>query len=136
MSKNNAAGQVQDFLKTQLEEAQKRFGLLETEAEKALKNLALRGKQTRKELEVLLEKLDGVEIPDAKSVRQIGKRAEKATSEVKKRLDGLQAKVIEASGVASQSQVKELSRELGRLSKKLDGLVGAKKAAVKPEPRA
>lgn len=49
---------------------------------------------------------------------------EPATEEVREALENLQKRVIAAAGVASQSQVLEISREMSRLSKKVDGLVG------------
>ena len=58
------------------------------------------------------------------------------TNEVKNRFDGLQARVVEAAGVASQSQLDELNRELDRLSKKIDALSGAKKGTGKSSARA
>ena len=133
-----AAGGVESFVKLQLEEAQKRFAGLEKEAEKALKNLAARGADTRKELEGLLERINAGEFNPLESdrVRQLGKRANQAGVEVKKRLDGLQTRMVEAVGVASQTQVKEINRELGKLSRKLDSLLGGKKPASRSEPRA
>ena len=133
-----AAGGIETFVKGQLEEAQKRFAGLEKEAEKVLKNLAARGADSRKELEGLLGRLNSGEFNPLESARvqELGKKATQAGTEVKKRLDGLQTRVVEAVGVASQTQVKEINRELGKLSRKLDSLVGGKKAASKSEPRA
>ena len=129
---------VQAFVKGQLEEAQKRFVGLEKEAEKVLKNLAARGADSRKELEGLLGRINAGEFNPLESARvqQLGKKANQAGAEVKKRLDGLQTRVVEAVGVASQTQVKEINRELGKLSRKLDSLIGGKKPASKSEPRA
>ena len=56
--------------------------------------------------------------------------------ELRKRLDGLQTKVVEAVGVASQSQVKEINRELSRLSKKLDRSALREEAHPAPRPAA
>jgi hypothetical protein len=49
-----------------------------------------------------------------------------AGSELKKRFDGLQARLIEVTGVASQAQIRELNKELHRLAKKVDALVEKK----------
>ncbi len=59
------------------------------------------------------------------------------SSELRKRLDGLQTKAVEAVGVASQAQVKELNRELSRLSKKLDQILppAVKKVATRASSR-
>jgi uncharacterized protein YukE len=130
--------QLETFVKGQLLEAQKRFAGLEKEAEKVLKNLAARGADSRKELEGLLGRINAGEFNPLESerVQQLGKKANQAGAEVKKRLDGLQTRVVEAVGVASQTQVKEINRELNKLSRKLDTLITGKKPASKSEPRA
>ena len=130
--------QLESFVKGQLQGAQKRFVGLEKEAEKVLKNLAARGADSRKELEGLLGRLNAGEFNPLESARvqQLGKKANQAGTEVKKRLDGLQTRVVEAVGVASQTQVKEINRELGKLSRKLDALISGKKPASRSEPRA
>ena len=143
----HGAKQVQGFVKHQIEEAQERFVALETEAKNVLENLVARGQKTRKEVEGLLARFDGLEKAkegleqlrelnpiDASSVKKFGKRATAATAEVKKRFEDLQDKVISGVGVASQSQVREINKELVKLSKKLDTLVG-KKGAAKGEVR-
>ncbi len=129
---------LEGFVKGQLVEAQKRFVGLEKEAEKVLKNLAARGADSRKELEGLLGRINAGEFNPLENprVQELGKRANQAGAEVKKRLDGLQTRVVEAVGVASQTQVKEINRELGKLSRKLDSLISGKKPASKSEPRA
>ena len=113
--------QVQDFMKEQMEEAQKRFHTIEGEAKKALG--AIR-RFNAKELKFL-------DNPSA-AVKQIGKRAEAATTEMKKRFDALQSRIIEVSGMASQAQIRELNKELHRLARKVDVLIEKKK----PEARA
>lgn len=55
--------------------------------------------------------------------------------EPRKRLDQLQNRVIETVGVASKAQVQQISKELAKLSKKLDLLSGKKSAAQGSEPR-
>lgn len=127
-------GDVQKFVKGQLVEAQKRWQLLEGEAQKVVNNLVSRGRDSRKELEGLLSKLNHSELVSADKVRELSKRAVEAKGELKKRLDGLQTKVVEAAGVASQSQVKAIGRELTKLSRKLDTLVTKKTS--KPDVRA
>src|SRR5262245_58368902 len=101
MAKN---GKVQEFVKEQMEEAQKRFQAIEGEARKALG--ALR-RFNAKDLKFL-------ENPSA-TVKQISKKAEAATTQMKKRFDDLQSRLIEVSGVASQAQIRELNKELHRL---------------------
>ena len=117
--KNGAALQLPSFMKEQLEDAQKRFVAFEGEAQKVLENLIERGRESRKELETLLTRFQGLE-----------QKATKARTDARKRLDKLQNRVIESVGVASQAQVQQLNREIVKLSKKLDQLV-PKKAASK-----
>ena len=105
-------------------------------------NLIDRGQKSRKEVEGLLQRFNGVEKLqggieqlrelnplDAASMKKLGKKANAASQEVRKRIEDLQNKVIEGVGVASQAQVKEINKELIKLSKKLDSLVGKKGAA-------
>ena len=111
---------VQDFVKEQMEEAQKRFQVIEGEAKKALGKIR---RFNAKELKFL----------DNVSVKQLGKKAEAATNEMKKAFDALQGRLMAFSGVASQSQIRDLNKELHRLAKKVDGLIEKK---TKPEARA
>jgi hypothetical protein len=137
-SSKASTAKMESFVKGQLQGAQKRFVGLEKEAEKVLKNLAARGADSRKDLEGLLGRINAGEFNplDSARVQQLGKKANQAGAEVKKRLDGLQTRVVEAVGVASQTQVKEINRELGKLSRKLDSLISGKKPGAKSEPRA
>jgi hypothetical protein len=134
-ARNGKSHQIQDFVKDQLQEAQKRWSGLEAEAGKVLKNLMSRGQKSRKDLEGIIQKLNAgdLKLMENPTVKQLGRRANKATVEVRKRLDQLQSRVIEASGVASQTQVREITREINRLSKKVDSLLGKK--TEKPEMR-
>lgn len=139
--KNGKSNELQVFLKGQLEEAQKRFHLLEKDAEKALNELISRGKESRKELQGLINRLNSTDLNLANvlenpTVKELGKKAGQAGQDLRKRLDGLQNKLVVASGVASQQQVKELKGELNRLSKKIDALVGKKAPATKVETNA
>lgn len=125
-----ASAQVQTFLKGQISEAQKALASLETEAEKVLAKIVARSRASRKELEALLPK---------DLSKDLTKRATKASNVAKKRLDGLQTRVVEAVGVASQTQVREINRELTKLSKKLDAVLTTGKKATGgqgAEPRA
>jgi hypothetical protein len=88
--------QIQVFVRSQLEEAQRRLSTFESGAEKALKGFMAQGREQRRQLE----------------------------TRVSKRLDQLQTRVVKAVGVASQAQIRELTRELSKLSKKLDSLIG------------
>lgn len=105
---------IQEYVVTQLEEARKQVVRFE-------KELAARGKHQRKELEGLIAR-----VKSGRELKALKSQANEVSHEVKKRFDGLQGKLVKAVGVASQSQVKEINRELSRLSKKLESYVGKK----------
>jgi polyhydroxyalkanoate synthesis regulator phasin len=137
--KNGKSRDLHQFVIAQLQEAQKRFQTLENDAEKALKGLMARGKESRKDIQKLLNRrLNAGEVHFLDSanatVKQLGKRAEKAGTQMRKRLDELQARLVAASGMATQAQVKELRAEINRLAKKVDAVVG--KAQKHDEVRA
>ncbi|MCY1042819.1 hypothetical protein OV208_15980 [Corallococcus sp. bb12-1] len=114
---------VENFLKGQFSQAQKRFEGLEGEANKAFKVLETRGQEAAKEVQALWTKVQAGELRADPRVQELSKKVDAASVGLRKRLDGLQAKVVEAVGVASQSQVEQITHELGRLSKKLDVLL-------------
>ena len=111
MSRNS---EVPAFVKEQLAEAQKRFTVIQEQAEKAIKEWVARGHE--------------IQATTAKRTRALG-------NEVRKQAESFQNRVIQAAGVATQSQIKALSRELSKLSRKVDALV-EKKAAAKTDARA
>ncbi len=129
-----AAQKLPAFVREQIEDAQKRLVALETEAQRVLQNLVERGQKSRNEVEALLGRLQGME--QVKEAKKLGKKATAARTEVQKRLNVLQARVIETVGVASGAQVKEINRELAKLSKKIDALVKKPAAKSGNEPRA
>ena len=102
------------FVKEQMAEAQKRFSALQCEAEKSFKIWLARGQE--------------LQATTAKKATQVG-------TEMLKKAESLQSRVIRAAGVATQGQIKALNRELKALSRKLDALV-EKKANSKPDVRA
>jgi hypothetical protein len=127
MAKND----VQGFVKGQFTVAQKRLVAFEAEAEKVLKNLIARGQDSRKELDALLERLGSAELKVLNgSLRELAKRAQEVSQDAKKKLEEFQGRVLEVAGVASQNQVKALNRQLTKLSRRLDAVVG------KPDARA
>lgn len=131
-TKSEGARNLENLLKGGLEEAQKRFQGLEAEAEKLVKNLKVRGEESRKELEAKLEgsRKELNELLEHPRVKNLSRKASQAGNALRKQFDGLQSRMVESAGVASQSQVKEIRRELSKLSKKLDELVGGATAAV------
>ncbi len=127
MAKND----MQGFVRGQFGMAQKRLVALEAEAEKVLKNLIVRGQESRKELDALLERVSAAELKVLNgSLRELVKRAQDVSQEVRKKLEEFQARLLEVAGVASQTQVRALNRQLSKLARRLDHLSG------KPDARA
>lgn len=115
-----------------LEEAQKRIQGLEAEAQKRLKGLEaeagkvvnilkVRGQESRKELNQLLAH---------PKVKELSRKVDEAGTGLRKRMGVLQTRVVETVGVASQAQVRQIHKEVTKLSKKLDEMVGSAAAAV------
>ena len=107
---------IQEFVVAHLEDARKQLVKFE-------KELAARGKHQRKELEAVIS-----QVKSGRKLKALKNQANEVGTEVRKRLDGLQGKLVEAVGVASVAQVKEINRELSKLAKKLETL--SKKKAV------
>ncbi len=105
------AEEIQTYVVGQLEEARKQLVRFE-------KELLARGKAQRKELEQLIAR-----VQSGKEIKLLKNRANEASTEVKKALDGIQHRVVEAVGVASKDQVAEIKSELNRLTKKIDTLL-------------
>ena len=119
------AGQVASFVKVQLEYAQRHLGQLESESRKALHTLVARGRESGREV---LQRLNVEELRGNPTVRKLEKQATWVGGEVRQRLGLLQDRMVKVvGGVASQSQVEALNRELDRLTRKIDSLVSPKK---------
>lgn len=113
-----ATGEVQEFVVGQLEDVRRKLQDFE-------KELVKRGKAQQRELEGLLK---GVR--QGKQLKALEKRANAAGSQAKKRLDALQDSVLGALGVASRAELTQVHRELGKLAKKVDALIGRKNPAT------
>ncbi|MCC6333265.1 MAG: hypothetical protein IT380_04650 [Myxococcales bacterium] len=109
--------EVQDFVVVQLEEARKRIQSFE-------KELVKRGRTQQKELESVISS-----IRSGKQLKKLEKQASAASGEVRKRLDGLQTTVLDALGVASRDEIRQIHREIARLSKRVDTLITKKPTA-------
>ncbi|AGC44847.1 hypothetical protein MYSTI_03541 [Myxococcus stipitatus DSM 14675] len=114
---------VEGFLKAQLAQAQKRIEELEGEAGKVVKALDARRLEATKEAQALWTKVQAGELLADPRVKELGKKVDAAGAELRKRFDGLQTKVVETVGVASQSQLQEINKELAKLSAKVDSLL-------------
>jgi hypothetical protein len=106
----SAVGDVQAAVAARVGLAKKRVLAFE-------RQLVRKGRGQQREFEAMLRNLR-----TATPVRRLGKRAEAASTEARRRLDGLQRQVLSALGVASRNEIVELNRELTRISKRVDAL--------------
>jgi hypothetical protein len=128
------AGQVASFVKGRVEQAQRQLSQMEADAQKALQTLVSRGRDSGREV---LQKLNVNELRwrENPTVQQLEKKATQVGGEVRQRLGVLQGRMVKVvSGVASQSQVDVINRELDRLTRKLDALVSPKKPEQQVQP--
>ncbi len=99
------------MLANRLSEAQKRLNALEGTAQKVLRSLVVRSRSRRRDLSALTKKLN----PSA--------------SRVRKQLGEWRMRLVSGAGLASSLQLTELSREVSRISRKLDALSSKKSSA-------
>ncbi len=131
---HRATVKVPDFLREPLEAAQARLEAFEGEAQRIFKDLMQKGKASRKDVSDLVHRLQKQdwhlsELRDrVEKLRENGlerahewrDRAESFRTEALERLLEMQSKAVSFLGVATRDQVEELSRELERLSKRLE----------------
>ncbi len=140
---------VPEFLREPLEAAQARLLEFEEEAQKVFKELIQKGKESRKDVAVLVQRLSKQDwnMDELKGrvtklrehgmerAQELRGRAESFRSDAMDKLDDLQAKAVEFLGVASREQVEELSKELERLAHRLDRTDHGAKPAKKGTKR-
>jgi hypothetical protein len=128
------AMKVPEFLREPLEAAQARIEQFEEEAQRVLKDLADRGRASRKDLEQMVQRLSKQDwtFPEMKQriekLREHGVeraaewrgRAETFRAEALERVIDLQGRAISFLGVATRDQVEEISKELDRLAKRIE----------------
>ncbi|BDG08055.1 hypothetical protein [Anaeromyxobacter paludicola] len=146
MAEVKANVKVPEFLREPIEAAQARLEVFEEEAQKVLKDLVQKGRESRKELKGLVTRISGdghlktrFDRLRAQGIEELRGRAESFRVEALERLEELQAKAVAFLGAATREQVVELSKELDRLSRRLEKTERkpAKKAkAVKRASRA
>ncbi len=138
---------VPEFLREPLNAAQARLEQFETEAQRVFRDLMDRGRASRKDIEQMVHKLSQQDwsFPEMRQrlekLREQGVeratewrgRAETFRAEALERMIELQSRAVHFLGVATREQVDELSKELDRLSRRIDGK-GEK--AKKPAKRA
>jgi hypothetical protein len=134
MTNGSRAMKVPEFLREPLEAAQARLEQIEVEAQRVLKDLVERGRASRKDLEHMVQKLSKQDwtFPEMKhridKLREQGVeraaewrgRAETFRAEALERVLELQGRAISFLGVATREQVDEISRELDRLTKRIE----------------
>ena len=134
MADKNSSMKVPELLREPLEAAQARLVEIEVEAQKVLKDLVQKGKESRKDVTVLVQRLSRQdwhmnELRDRvtklrdqgmERAQELRGRAESFRSEATEKLEELQTKAVAFLGVATREQVEELSKELERLSRRLD----------------
>jgi hypothetical protein len=144
------AMKVPEFLREPIEAAQARLELLEVEAQRVLKDLVQRGRASRKDLEVMVQRLSKQDwtFPEMKQrfdrLREQGVeratewrgRADNFRAEALERVLDLQGRAISFLGVATREQVDELSKELDRLAKRIEKGTGARRAKKGARPAA
>jgi hypothetical protein len=108
------------FWKQQLKMAEKRLAAFEVEAQKALGELAERGRRTRAEIEDILRKAGESDL--TARAEEIRGQIEKGSAEVVRKLEGLQGRALTALGVANAAQVEELAAKVQKLSRKISKL--------------
>ncbi len=126
---------VPEFLREPLEAAQARLETFEADTQRVLKELVQKGRSSSRDIGELMHKLSkqdwNVEQVRARVEKRLGKLraqgvelatewSDRARSEAVERLAELQQRVIAFLGVATRDQVEELSKELDRLSRKLE----------------
>jgi chromosome segregation ATPase len=149
MTDRNQTTKVPEFLREPLEAAQLRLAEFEEEAQKVFKDLMQKGKESRKDFQELVHKLSKQDwtMDDLRDrvtrlreqglerAHELRGRADAFRSEAMERLEELQTRAVGFLGVASRDEVKELSRELDRLARRLDRFDRARKPARKAGKR-
>ena len=147
---NSKAVKVPEFLREPIEAAQARIGLLEEEAQRVIKDLMVRGRASKKDIEHIVHKLSKQDwtFPEMKQrlEKLRGQGAERAAewrgkaesfrAETLERMVELQGRAVAFLGVATREQVEELAKELDRLARRLERSERArrvKKAKSTPE---
>ncbi len=131
---DNRSVKVPEFLREPLNAAQARLEHLEVEAQRVLRDLMDRGRASRKDLEQIVHRLSQQDwsLPEMRQrlekLREQGMeravewrgRAESFRAEALERMLELQGRAVSFLGVATREQVEELSRELDRLSRRIE----------------
>lgn len=141
---------VPEFLREQLESAQERLEQLEEEAQRVMKDLMLRGRESRKDIEQILHRLSRQDFSFPEMKQRIEKlrdqgveraeelrgRAESFRTEAMERMVELQGRAVSFLGIATRDQVEELSKDLERLARRIDKAEKARRTRKNPKAQA
>jgi hypothetical protein len=141
---------VSEFLKDPIREAQARLAVLEEEAQRVWKDLMLKGRAGRKDIEQIVhrlskqdwtlpemkQRLEKLRAQGAERAAELKDKAESFRMEALERMNDLQSRAVAFLGVASREQVEELSRELDRLAKRLERSARTRRPPKKGRPSA
>jgi hypothetical protein len=141
---------VPEFLKDPLREAQARLAVLEEEAQRVWKDLMVKGRAGRKDIEQIVhrlskqdwtlpemkQRLEKLRVQGAERAAEWKGKAESFRMEALERMNDLQGRAVAFLGVASREQVDELSRELDRLAKRLERTERTRRPPKKGRPSA
>lgn len=136
-SENSRTEKVREFLREPLAAAHERIGQLEEEAQRVIKDLMNRGRASRKDIEHIVARLSRQDwtFPEMKQrlekLREQGVeraaewrgRAETFRAEALERMLDLQTRAVSFLGVATRDEVRELSKEIDRLSRRIEKAV-------------
>jgi polyhydroxyalkanoate synthesis regulator phasin len=142
---NSRNVKVPEFLREPIVAAQARLEHLEEEAQRVLRDLMVRGRASRKDIEQMVHRLSQQDwsFPEMREriekLRDQGverasewrERAESFRAEALDRMLDLQNRAVAFLGVATREQVQELSKELDRLARRIDKGGKAPKRAKK-----
>ena len=133
-SENSRSVKVPEFLREPIASAQARLEHLEEEAQRVLKDLVDRGRASRKDLEQMVQRISEQDWSFPEMRQRIEKlrdqgveraaewrgKAESFRAEALERVIELQNRAVAFLGVATREQVEELSKELDRLTRRIE----------------
>ncbi len=131
---NHRSLKMPEFLREPLEAAQARLGHLEGEAQRVWRDLMVKGRAGRKDIEQILARLarqdwnfpemrqfvDRFREQGAQRAAEWRGRAESFRAEALERMVELQGRAVAFLGVATREQVEERSHELERLARRIE----------------
>ncbi len=137
---------VPEFLREPLEAAQARLMEFEEEAQRVFKELVQKGRESRKDVAELVQRLSKQDwkMDELKGrvtklrehglerAHELRGRADAFRADALEKLEELQTTAVEFLGVATREQVEELARELERLARRIEkGGGGGKRKTTK-----